>query len=317
MSDDDTAIREWLLEDGADVQSLDDLIGLCLPTVTARLWATCCWPRRMGRTWKVGDFRYVIFSLEPDEETSLYVQFWSEPHEVVSAEVSSGNWTPGALRYLAAEARARIEAFGYQEGGNAGNYQKEVAITSPAEAEAAAREVLAIMFEAFGYRGQWPLQIERNTGERSRPAVVYDSLTPEDLAKLAAEVGYDPSIVSEPVAVVLLQRGRRRTGAMLRDQVPENNLFGTIVLRTLIGTGSRADHALLAALSSELPGSRLGLDADNDIYVEHHLQLAGGVTADWIMVQLRQWDAVHRAAERLLRRARKQKPARPVRPTTH
>src|SRR4051794_34371816 len=141
---DQNATRERLLEDGAEISSFEDLLAACLPTATARVWATCCWPRSMSEGWKIGDFRYVIFSVAPDDETSLYVQLWSEPHESVSAEVSSGNWTPGALKYLSGEQRQQIEAFGYELGGRAGNYRKEVQISSPAEAEASAREVLAI-----------------------------------------------------------------------------------------------------------------------------------------------------------------------------
>lgn len=50
---------------------------------------------RTACTWEelaIGDYRFVIFSIEVAPETEVYVQFWSEPLEPVVWEVSSGKW---------------------------------------------------------------------------------------------------------------------------------------------------------------------------------------------------------------------------------
>ena len=33
-----------------------------LPTVAARIWAACCWPKRMADGWSIGDYQFVVIS---------------------------------------------------------------------------------------------------------------------------------------------------------------------------------------------------------------------------------------------------------------
>jgi hypothetical protein len=92
--------REVILEPRKEpLASLEELTEACLPTLTARLWATCCWSATMTGAWKIGDHNFLIAEVRPDPETCLYVQFWSEPHVPVVAEVCSGEWNPGAVKY--------------------------------------------------------------------------------------------------------------------------------------------------------------------------------------------------------------------------
>ena len=134
------------------IASLGELERRCLARLSAHIWSTCCWPDAMGENgWKIGDFKFVVVSTGAGE---IYVQFWSEPREIVSAEVSSGEWSPATLKHLGREQRQVLTSLGYVIGGEAGNFQKEVEITTSAQAEAAAREVLHILFDVFGYRGQ-------------------------------------------------------------------------------------------------------------------------------------------------------------------
>ena len=39
---------------------------------------------------KIGDFKFIVYSISPDSKTELYVQSWSEPQESVLIEVCSG-----------------------------------------------------------------------------------------------------------------------------------------------------------------------------------------------------------------------------------
>src|SRR5262245_35896018 len=139
-----------LIEERADaITSLDALMDGCLQILTTRLWQTCCWPNFPTSRADIGDFRFLVVEFCPTEDVSLYVQFWSDPHEPVLIEVCSGNWNPEALKYVWHEQRARLEARGFTIGGAARNFQKRLTITSPDEAEAAAKEALAILFEVF------------------------------------------------------------------------------------------------------------------------------------------------------------------------
>jgi len=310
--------RERLADPNRPVETIDAFIDAHLPRVTARLWSTCCWPESMAEGWKVGDFRYVIFSVEP-EGASLYVQFWSEPGEDVVMEVCSGAWNPGAVEYVGRPERGKLERLGFAVDGRADNFGKEVTIASPADAERYAREVLTVLFDVFGYRGQWPFEVQREQGARWEMAATYESLTPEDFGKLAAEVGYDAAIVdADGTPAAVLTKGRRRSAAFFVAPVPKNNLFGGILLRASLAEAKQVDAARLNEIVRELPGARLGRDDDGEVIIEQLVPLHGGVTGAWIMHGLAHWDAQVRTAGRLVRRSsRRKSPARKTRITTH
>jgi hypothetical protein len=179
------AERELVVGRRTRFKTLDDLVARCGGRVAAALWETCGWAR-----FAVGDYRFVIFSVLPDEKTDLYIQFWSEPEEPVVCEVCSGHWNAGAIKFIREPQRRAIEALGYSPGGRAGNFRKERPILTIEEAESAAREVLTIFFHVFGYRGQWPFTGSQHRGTRAAEQPVYESLTPEDFHKFAMRAGY-------------------------------------------------------------------------------------------------------------------------------
>src|SRR2546426_6517890 len=47
------------------ITSIDELRETCLPTLTARIWETCCWPERMSDGRKVGDFNFIVIEYPP------------------------------------------------------------------------------------------------------------------------------------------------------------------------------------------------------------------------------------------------------------
>ena len=48
MERNETKTESLLGEPSEPITSLDDLRERCLPTLTARIWETCCWPERMA-----------------------------------------------------------------------------------------------------------------------------------------------------------------------------------------------------------------------------------------------------------------------------
>jgi hypothetical protein len=287
-------------------ETLEELLDRCLPTVAARLWATCSWAESMSEGWKIGDYTFLILAAIPEPEAQIYIQFWSEPHEPVVAEVSSGEWSPGTLKYVRASHRRQLKAFGFQIGGRASNFRKEIQISTAQEAEIAARETLQILFDVFGYRGQWPLTLKRHEGQRANIEHTYTSLTPEDFAKLALAGGWRTRIVAEQapaedVRAVLLRRGSRESIAILEDRVPKNNLYTSIRLQTrfLPGATDQAVQRVNADLRFVRARQREGVWV-----LDCTLTLAGGVTAEWLLQALSRWHLSCRAADSLARRQR-------------
>jgi hypothetical protein len=251
------------------------LAAACGADVAAALWGTCAWGAA-----DVGEYRFLIFDVAPDEETSLYIQFWSEPGDPLLCEVSSGHRNAGAVKFIRDKERAALEALGYAEGGEAGNFRKRVPVGSPREADELMREVLGIVFRVFKYRGQWPFTMTRHAGSRTIERPILESITPADLVRCAERVGYTATYGSRDRApAVMLTRDTRGSVALLRRLGDPLRGFAEIVLR--------------AVVDPAVPGRTFPApDAPlvESVVIERVLDLDGGVTPDWVSQQLAQWD---------------------------
>jgi hypothetical protein len=285
------------------LKTLDELMDRCLPTLTARLWATCCWPAQMNEGWKIGDYNFLIASVTPESEASIYIQFWSEPEEVVLAEVSSGEWSPGTLKYVGPKQKELLKGFKFEIGGRARNFRKEVRIASSAEAETVAREVLQILYDVFGYRGQWPLELRRHEGERADVLPTHASLTAEDLAKMANAAGVH-AVVAPPNGsdrksrLIFLRRHRRKSVAILDGRVPGRDLYTRVTFRTLFAVDTTDETAnRLNGLIRAVRAFR----GDDGVHVEMSINLSGGVTAAWLASAFGDWWSSCRRPEVILK----------------
>jgi hypothetical protein len=298
---DDTSGTEILPGLAHAVQTLDELHACYLPAVAAHIWRACCWPERMAGGWKLGDYRFVVFSLTPERDTNLYVQFWSEPNEAVLAEVCSGEWSPGSVKYVQAAQRELIASLGYAIGGEASNFQKECHIDGVAAAEDAARETLRILYEAFGFRGQWPLEVHAERGERAEERYVHESLTPEDFEKLLLEIGCTPILTEDAGGPVLLaHRGRLRFTARFARRVPKNNLYRLVLLDTLLPAAGDLTDPVVMALTSRCPGITVLRSEPREARLSMALRLDGGVTAEWLAGAVEEWAVAVARCRKLL-----------------
>jgi hypothetical protein len=281
--------------------TLEEIYQKDLPTLAARIWKTCRWAQRSSGVWKVGDYKFLVISVTPEPETTLYVQFWSEPEEEVVAEVCSGEWSPAAVKYVQQRQRQLIRSLGYDIGGRAKNFRKVISIRSAAEAEQVARETLQIFFECFDYRGQWPLQFEGVRGGRSENVPVYQSLTPEDFAKLLGGDGYSATVAgSEDGPLVLAQRGRRRFAARMLGRIPKSTLYRAVVLDVILDPDQPVSDNALAELNASLPDATVVRHDVSELRVSALLRFDGGVTGTWIIKSIDAWSAAVRDCERLL-----------------
>jgi hypothetical protein len=250
--------------------------------VTDLIWAVCRW----GRGWTLGEYRFVVFSTDPSEDVNLYVQFWSEPQEEVCWEVCSGKWNPPADEVMAGAPSEYVERLGFTIGGGAENFQRDVWIRRRRDAVQAATVVLDIFYDAFGYRGLTSIDghlVSESHGEMQR---VHGALTPEDLCKTAARLGWIPRLresgdqQNESAAVIDVQRGRARAQLVLSARVP----------------GQRGYQSAFVDVGDPLPPdearTRVALEG-TPAFLEHApmrvgrtLHFAGGVTADWLLTQV-------------------------------
>jgi hypothetical protein len=305
--------RETLL-DGSDesLLSRDELIQQCHRALSAQLWTTCCWPAH-GSGWNIGDFRYLVVSAAPDADARLYVQFWSEPRQRVMTEVSSGEWSPGTIRYIGPTERHALEARGYIIGGRARNYGKELVIDSVAAAEAAAMEVLHLFFDVFGYRGQWRLNVERHRGGRTEHHPVLTSVTPDDFAHIAVRAGCEATVkTAADTPFVVLRRGRREFLALMEWQVPGQQLFSLIALQADLRLTQPVPNEAIAWVNSSMHLVKVSRTGDDRVRLSMPLVVSGGVTADWIAQSLQHWIKSWRVCERQLRRFARTSERRPA-----
>jgi hypothetical protein len=294
-------VRETLVEARTSpFATFDEAAEACLPALTARVWATCGWVGDLGQYWKIGDYNYLVLSVKPSEDTSLYVQFWSEPQESVLAEISSGERNPGALQHVWHRQRQQIADMGYAAGGKAGNFRKDIQVRSSAEAAAVAEEALRIFFDVFGYRGQWPLLAEWHHGERAAHDAVHMALTPDDVAKVAAHAGFEVDAGDGSQPAVLLRHGRRHFVAGLSSRVPGQNLYSRVTLVTLVTSRRPIENDTLARVHLELGTVHVCRHNATSVLLSMPLRLDGGVTVAWLEESLREWLSAWRRCERLL-----------------
>ena len=271
------------------VETLQQLYRALLPTVSARIWETCCWPERNTRKRKKGEFRFVVLSIDPDERSSLYVQFWSEPGESVLAEVCSGEASPGSLKYVQASQRRWLRSLGYEKGGEANNFQKEFVINDTDGAEAAAREALRILFKAFGYRGQVPLEITPGVGERAVSQLVRSSIDPDGLAQLLAENGFATTVSDAgEVPVVAVRLDDRHFTVRFEHRSRRAKGYRAFTLVAVIRPGGHILDNKLMELSKET-GMAIWSVANHDIWLSATYPLDGGVTSDWVLRSINHW----------------------------
>jgi hypothetical protein len=265
------------------------------PAVRAWLRAACIWD-----DLEIGDYRFVVFSFSPAPNVQVFVQFWSEPLEPVTWEVSSGRWHAPRQKWLAGRDR-RIEAFGFTIAEGTENYSREVRISSAADVTRAAREVVNIFYDAFDYRGLKPLTAKLVHEGRSVEQPTYDAFTPEDVSKLFAASGFrveepitDDEDVQEPPMIRCRKRGMFTIVEFI-DQVEDENLFR----RVRFSAEFKVTEEQARAFGSAPDASTEGVDPVLSVSVVH--AVGGGVGLAWMVQRIGEWDALLTEHRRELR----------------
>jgi hypothetical protein len=284
--------------------SRENLQRALTPVVARWLRATCVW--KSGTI--IGDYRFVVFSIAITPDVQVYVQFWSEPGEPVIWEVSSGHWNPPADKWLAGERSERIAAFGFELAGNADNFQREIEIRTPRQADRIAATVVDIMYAGFDYRGLRPVQAELVYECRAALRPVYEGFTPEDLARIFTACQFRAALIDDLVdsdderpVIKAVRRGITTTVTCM-GALPDQRLYTAATLTA----GAYMPPADLRAVRRVLDAA---IGPPDSLEFGTTLVFEGGVTVEWLVGRIQAWDdmtwAWRKEARRKEREARK------------
>jgi hypothetical protein len=267
-----------------------------------RLWisANCSWDSLF-----IGDYRFLIFSMEVAPETEVYVQFWSEPMETVAWEVSSGKRNPPTDEWLAGDRARRIEGLGFAIGGNAENYYRTVPIVTAADVAAVAKAVVKIFYTGFDYRGTRPIRARMVHDGRSETKAAYDSFTPEDVSKVFAGLGFrvEEAVEEDDEVPPMIRCRKRGTYTLVQfDERVAENLFRRIRLEADVELPREERERLKSS-----PDAPEGAEPVATVSVVH--PFGGGVTLEWLIERIQEWEAVLAEHRREVRRGRADKVA--------
>ena len=275
--------------------------------VAAVVARTCDWGEPAA-DWSVGDYRFLVLDFGPRKDVSLYVQIWTEPGEPVLIEACSGAWNPTAKPYVKAPQRAMLRRLGFKVGGRARNYQKRWALSPLAGARALAGELVSILVDVFGYRGQRPLGMVYCAEGRSEPGRVFSALAIDDVKRMLGIAGcqvvdaepagpVSPGVrhrlihVAQPFPFVAEMRGRAaKTPAA----------YEAMRLITPLPAGRGLSPGELESMVRECPFGRIFRDDDGDLLFVADLVVAG-TTVRWFLTAIRVWLHMRQRAVEMLR----------------
>jgi hypothetical protein len=268
------------------------------PILREWIRAACMWD-----TLSLGDYRFVVFSIDVAPATEVYVKFWSEALEPVMWEVSSGKWNPPADEWLAGERAARIEALGLTIGGDAENYHREIDIQTPAQIAVVAKQVVRILCEGFDYRGLQPIVAKLVYEGRARTTETYDAFTVEEVSTVFATRGYRieqwvPEEGDEPGPPRIRCRKRGlSTIVHFWDPIEDEDLFTRVRFEADVPLPQEERQRMLKA-----PDAPEGAEPYVTVSVVH--TFTGGVTVEWLIARIVEWDGVLREHGRMARKDR-------------
>ena len=114
---------------GDDALTPEQIEKRCLARLAGLVADATVWPTDgFGESWRIGDFNILIVETTVAPNAEIYVQFWSEPRDVVLWEGSSGHANPALERYVTDAARTRLKEMGFAIGGQVNNFGRTVAV---------------------------------------------------------------------------------------------------------------------------------------------------------------------------------------------
>ena len=218
----DGKVRHELVPAGGSTLTSAGARALAIDRVTAMVSRTCEWGEPI-KDWDVGDHRFLVLEFWPRKGVCLYVQIWTVPLEPVLVEACSGAWNPAARPYVRGPQRAALRTLGYAPGGRARNYQKRWTLSPLADARALADELVTILIDIVGYRGNWALGMGYCSEGRTKDDRVFSSVAKDDVERMLSLRGCRV-VSAEPIGPVKPSVGTDYVRVPSAITIPYTNL---------------------------------------------------------------------------------------------
>jgi hypothetical protein len=283
-----------------------DLAHRIEPVIADWVRAAADWPELA-----LGQARVLAFETPLPGGTTFFVRFWSEPGAPLVCDVPSGHEDSALRAAFLPSAVPWAERNKMVIDGPAHTYRALVPAATELDIETAAAFVLETFIEFIGYAGLTPLVATLAHENRSSWTDTLDSFTEDEVARVFQSFGFrvTPSLsapddgIEEP-EFVCTKAGIESVIAMM-DPAPGSRLYRRV----------RFD-ADLPATEKEMERSRkrgqLVTDDMTMVSISGIHAFTGGVTAEWLIERVRDWDKALKEHRREMRREGKRKRAEPA-----
>lgn len=276
------------------------------PIVRAWLTSACAWTGD-----EFGDYRFLIFWTDPAPGVQVYVQFWSEPNMPLLCEVSSGKAHRPSEAWLADRVQS-LTALGFAIGGEAQNFQRWFDVFTPEHVAQIAEIVANVFYTAFDYRGGTAIAAKLTHDGRAESRLTFDGFTADEIMEVFAGNGFAVEEAlgenDEPVvpAVIRCRKRAIETVVHLYDLFDDAS-YGRMELTAEFPLSTSAAAAI--PRPEEAPPDAVPVAVASSIHT-----FTGGVTLDWLIERVQEWDEMLAANKRQARRGGKRAPRRPTGP---
>jgi hypothetical protein len=289
-----------LLAGTGTVRTRSALWALAGEEIVAHLERVCTWRADLrDSAWQPGDYSFYVLEFRNSGGASLFLQFWSEPDEqVVGFEVCSGASNEATARHMNRRRQEDLRDRGFELGGGAINFIKQVCVESPGAIRALAREALGILCRVLGYDGSMDLKYHLHLGTRLESKAVHTGINSDDLAKLLRgwSCRVEPRIDQEtglplPNMMSCEYRGHFFAVWLVRGLCQQPGQNGVVCFRRYLADKSLPRAQLANHINRNLLGMQASLDADGELQMDQAIILDGGVSTDNLRAQLLLWYA--------------------------
>ena len=268
------------------------ILDIAMPSLSHLVRQATDWGEAPDDEDRLGDFRFLILNVQTGGGIDACVQLWSEARGNVILEVGPGDRPDPRLQAFADEVRAELLDRGFEIGGNANNFRKELPLQGGKEFGRFAREMMAIVVHVLGYDGTVDLRCRFEQSSHLAEGHVLSGVGLHELRFLMESWGLRPSVRADAKDVldgrVLYQKFHVQLFCPQRHRKDHFWEVHCLALVTL-----RPDRA--AALIDNANGRPCLLKAyavagatetEQEVRLTHAINLAGGVTPTHIRDQI-------------------------------
>jgi hypothetical protein len=277
---------------GTRPQSRERIFDIVMPSLTHLIGRAMDWGEVPEDESRLGDFRFLVLSLPTVDEIDPYVQLWSEARGNVIIEVGPGDRSDPKLQAFADGIREKLLDRGFEIGGNAKNFRKELPLLTGAEAARFAREMIAIVVDVLGYDGSGDLGCRFEQSSHLSEGHVLTGISRYALRVLLDAWGLRPSIPAKETDVLEARNLYQKFQVQLFcPQAHRKNHFWEVhCIASVILNPDRA--ATLIDMVNGRPylfkayGVAGGTETEQEVRLTQGINLAGGVTPNHIRDQM-------------------------------